>query len=73
MIRLISENDYEEDLETTIEFTVPSDADLVDMCEIFGKFLKASGYDFDGDVQISSDARKDWFQNYNVVVNLRDD
>ena len=73
MHRFTYENDYEDDLQTTVEFTVPSDADLEDMCDVFGNFLRAVGYEFDGHIEISSDAKKDWFKPYNVVVNLKDD
>jgi len=44
MHKFIYENDYQEQLSTKIKFTIPSDADLTDMCEQFTLFLKACGY-----------------------------
>ena len=44
MHKFIMENDYQEQLQTKVEFTVPSEADLTDMCEQFTLFLKACGY-----------------------------
>lgn len=38
------ENDYPNQLSTKVEFTVPSDADLTEMCEQFTLYLKACGY-----------------------------
>ena len=46
------ENTYPEQLSTTVEFTVPSDADLTDMLEQFELYLKAVGFNFDGNVDI---------------------
>ena len=44
MHKFIMENDYQGQLSTKVEFTIPSDADLNDMCEQFTLFLKACGY-----------------------------
>lgn len=44
MHKFIMENDYQGQLQTKVEFTVPSDASLTDMCEQFTLFLKACGY-----------------------------
>ena len=44
MHRFIMENDYPNQLSTKVEFTVPSDADLTEMCEQFTLYLKACGY-----------------------------
>jgi hypothetical protein len=44
MHKFIMENDYQGQLSTKVEFTIPSDADLTDMCEQFTLFLKACGY-----------------------------
>ena len=38
------ENDYQGQLATKVEFTVPSDANLNDMCEQFSLYLKACGF-----------------------------
>ena len=46
------ENTYPNQLPTTVEFTVPSDADLTDMLEHFELYLKAVGFSFDGNVDI---------------------
>jgi len=46
------ENTYPEQLSTTVEFTVPSDADLTDMLEQFELYLKAVGFSFDGNIDI---------------------
>lgn len=52
MHKFVYENDYEGQLSTTVEFTVPSDADLNDMLEQFEYYLKAIGFSFDGNVDI---------------------
>ena len=46
------ENDYEQQLNTKVEFSIPSDADLTDMLEEFQNYLKAIGFRFDGNVDI---------------------
>jgi len=46
------ENTYPEQLPTTVEFTVPSDASLTDMLEQFELYLKAVGFNFDGNLDI---------------------
>ena len=52
MHKFIMENDYPDQLPTTVEFTVPSDADLNDMLEQFELYLKAVGFNFDGNLDI---------------------
>ena len=52
MHKFIMENDYPDQLSTTVEFTVPSDADLTDMLEQFELYLKAVGFSFDGNIDI---------------------
>lgn len=42
--KFIYENTYEEQLPVKVEFTVPSDADLNDMCEEFTNYLRAVGF-----------------------------
>ena len=46
------ENDYEGQLSTKVEFTIPSGASLDDMLEEFQNYLKATGFVFDGNVDI---------------------
>ena len=46
------ENTYPEQLSTKVEFTLPSDADLPDMLEQFELYLKAVGFNFDGNIEI---------------------
>ena len=46
------ENTYPEQLPTTVEFTVSSEASLTDMLEQFELYLKAVGFNFDGNVDI---------------------
>ena len=52
MHKFIMENDYPDQLPTTVEFTVPSDASLTDMLEQFELYLKAVGFNFDGNLDI---------------------
>jgi len=52
MHKFIYENDYEQQLNTKVEFNIPSDADLTDMLEEFQNYLKAIGFCFDGNVDI---------------------
>ena len=52
MHKFIMENDYPEQLPVKVEFTVPSDADLNDMLEQFELYLKAVGFNFDGNLDI---------------------
>ena len=44
MHKFIMENDYHGQLSTKVEFTVPSEASLTDMCEQFSLYLKACGF-----------------------------
>lgn len=44
MHKFIMENDYQGQLSTKVEFTVPSEATLTDMCEQFSLYLKACGF-----------------------------
>ena len=46
MHKFIYENDYEQQLNTKVEFNIPSDADLTDMLEEFQNYLKAIGFLF---------------------------
>ena len=46
------ENTYPEQLPTTVEFTVSSEASLTDMLEQFELYLKAVGFNFDGNLDI---------------------
>ena len=46
------ENTYPEQLPTTVEFTVSSEASLTDMLEQFELYLKAVGFNFDGNLAI---------------------
>lgn len=52
MHKFVYENDYEGQLNTKVEFCVPSDADLTDMLEQFEHYLKAIGFSFDGNIDI---------------------
>jgi len=52
MHKFVYENDYEEQLSTKVEFTIPSDADLSDMLENFQYYLQAIGFHIDGNVDI---------------------
>jgi len=52
MHKFVYENDYEGQLSTKVEFTIPSDASLDDMLEEFQNYLKATGFVFDGNVDI---------------------
>ena len=52
MHKFIYENDYQGQLDTKVEFNIPSDADLTDMLEEFQNYLKAIGFSFDGNVDI---------------------
>ena len=52
MHKFIMENDYPDQLPTTVEFTVPSGASLTDMLEQFELYLKAVGFNFDGNLDI---------------------
>ena len=74
--KFIYENTYPEQLSTKVEFTVPSDADLNDMCEEFTNYLRAVGFhipqgnylDFvndDGDTEKGWD---DFFEKENTVT-----
>ena len=53
------ENTYPEQLPTTVEFTVSSDASLTDMLEQFELYLKAVGFNFDGNLDIVPEDRFD--------------
>ena len=44
MHKFIYENDYQGQLDTKVEFNIPSDADLTDMLEEFQNYLKAIGF-----------------------------
>src|SRR5210317_72135 len=44
MHKFIYENTYPEQLPVKVEFTIPSDASLDDICEEFTNYLKAIGY-----------------------------
>ena len=44
MHKFIYENDYSNQLPIKVEFTIPSDADLTDMCLEFTNYLKAIGF-----------------------------
>ena len=44
MHKFTYENTYPDQLPVTVEFTIPSDADLNDMCEEFTNYLKAIGF-----------------------------
>lgn len=74
--KFIYENTYEEQLPVKVEFTIPSDADLNDMCEEFTNYLRAVGFhipqgnylDFvndDGDTEKGWD---DFFEKENTVT-----
>ena len=73
------ENTYPEQLPVKVEFTVPSDADLNDMLEQFELYLKAVGFNFDGNIDIVNvrnsidDATpEEWNQAYkNVKVTYK--
>jgi hypothetical protein len=39
-------------IETDIQMSISAEADLERMCDFFDSFLRASGYVFDGKVQI---------------------
>ena len=52
MHKFVYENDYEGQLSTKVEFTIPSDASLDDILEEFQNYLKATGFVFDGNVDI---------------------
>lgn len=47
-------NQYDEDA-TKVEMTLPADATLGEVLEVFEMFLKASGYAFNGIVEIVED------------------
>ena len=73
------ENTYPEQLPVKVEFTVPSDADLNDMLGQFESYLKAVGFNFDGNIDIVNvrnsidDATpEEWNQAYkNVKVTYK--
>jgi len=44
MHKFTYENTYQDQLPVKVEFTIPSDASLDDMCEEFTNYLKAIGY-----------------------------
>ena len=44
MHKFTYENTYPDQLPVKVEFTIPSDADLNDMCEEFTNYLKAIGF-----------------------------
>lgn len=52
MHKFIYENDYEGQLNTKVEFTIPSDASLDEILEEFESYLQAVGFRFDGNVDI---------------------
>lgn len=52
MHKFVYENDYEGQLNTKIEFTIPSDASLTDMLEQFQYYLKGVGFHIDGNIDI---------------------
>lgn len=51
------ENTYPNQLPTTVEFTVSSDANLNDMLEQFELYLKAVGFSFNGNIELSNNDR----------------
>lgn len=50
------ENTYPNQLPTTVEFTLPSDANLNDMLEQFELYLKAVGFSFNGNIELSENS-----------------
>ena len=58
------ENTYPEQLPTTVEFTVSSEASLTDMLEQFELYLKAVGFNFDGNLDIVSEHSFDEHTKY---------
>ena len=46
---------FEDEPHYTAEITVDEDATISDMCRAFELFLKVSGYEFDGNVDIVKD------------------
>jgi len=73
MHKFCYENDYEGQLNTTVEFSVPSDADLDEMIEQFQLYLKSVGYNFDGDIKICSnnkDVEVGSSTNYNMPYGM---
>ena len=44
MHKFTYENNYPDQLPVTVEFTIPSDASLDDMCQEFTNYLKAVGF-----------------------------
>lgn len=81
--KFIYENTYEEQLPVKVEFTVPSDADLSDMCEEFTNYLRAVGFhipqgnylDFVNDEETPHNSWTDYFNEPQVTedFNPRDD
>mgnify|MGYP001137939385 CR=1 FL=1 len=73
--KFIYENTYEGQLATKVEFTIPSDADLSDMCEEFTNYLKAVGYsipegnylDFVNDEETPQNPWTDYFNESQVT------
>src|SRR5210317_673341 len=52
---------FEDSPHYTAEITVDEDANLTEMCRAFELFLKVSGYEFDGNVDIVKDEEPDPF------------
>ena len=66
MHKFVYENDYEGQLATKVEFTVPSDASLTDMLEQFEYYLKGVGFHIDGNLDIvPEDSFDDTHRGYN--------
>jgi len=61
-------NDPTEYLQTSVQMSISSEANLSDMAAFFTDFLRATGYVFDGELQIvSSDETLDnnfWREKY---------
>lgn len=52
---------FEDEPHYTAEITVDEDSNLTQMCRAFELFLKVSGYEFDGYVDIVKDEERDLF------------
>jgi len=76
MHKFTYENTYPDQLPVMVEFTIPSDASLDDMCQEFTKYLRAIGFhipegktlDFVPEDGYSSEGWDDFFEDKNTVT-----
>ena len=63
-------DDPAEYLQTSVQMGISSDANLTDMAVFFTDFLRASGYVFDGSLEVVNDSPGDdyWKEKYAEMI-----